>query len=161
MIKIDLNSASISIHRLLQEVIQLKPKAEAHSLTQAHDLLLQVFPDGNSLDDYKTKARLIPHMEAVLGHLDQSLLKNSMQDQYTLTELLGKLADGYRVIGDSRKRRDVLERRLSILEKQYSTDNPETTATLTKRLSRLWLKLTTRNYTKKSTKTKVSSLKDS
>ena len=77
MIKIDLNSAAVSLHRLLQKVIQLKPKPETRPLTQAHHLLLQVFPDSNSLEDYKTKARLIPHMDAVLGHLDKALLKTA------------------------------------------------------------------------------------
>ena len=132
MIKIDTKMAAVSLHRLLQKVIQLKPKTEAHPLTQVHDLLLQVFPDGNSLEDYKKKARLIPHMEAVLGHLDKAVLEHSTQyDQYTLTRLLYTLAEGYRVIGDSRKGRDVLERRLSILEEDHDPDNPGTAVTLT------------------------------
>ena len=81
MMKIDQNNTAVSLHRLLQEVIRLKPKTEPNPLTQAHDLILQIFPMV-ILEDYKKKARLVPHLEAVLCHLDRVLLDNAQHDQF-------------------------------------------------------------------------------
>lgn len=96
IIKIDAEKHTVSLHRLLQEVIQLKGQKHLNPLNQACTLLQQTFPDGVHLEDYRKMISLIPHLEAVQGHI---IRKGDLDDASTLLSLLHKLTEGYRVLG--------------------------------------------------------------
>ena len=108
MIKVNLTKETVSIHRLLQEVIRLQQNQQkTHNLlVQVRTLILDNFPNGDSLEDYEKKTILIPHMETVLHHFHHNF--PMQDDDYSNATFLDKLAAAYQIVGDYKNSWNVL-----------------------------------------------------
>jgi tetratricopeptide (TPR) repeat protein len=137
MLYVNEQSASTSIHRLVQEVIQLKSEAEERIIN--FGTVLKVFQESfprndQSSADYTIKRQLIPHLEAYLFHLDVLQETATLEQVKDIEEnyleiVLSWLADGYFVLGNWQKQRELLERVLTIEERHYGHDHQSTLAT--------------------------------
>jgi hypothetical protein len=98
------------------------------------NLLIDSFPyNGITLADYAKKRQLLPHLEAFLPHIDswrqeEHQLREDREKDY-VCPLLNYVADGYRSLGNAKKRRELLERALAINERHYGLDHPEVAIT--------------------------------
>jgi tetratricopeptide (TPR) repeat protein len=137
MLAINKQNRSLTIHRLVQEVIQLNwGKGRTNNLIDIFNLLIDSFPYyGETLADHAKKRQLLPHLEAFLPHLhtwqqEGNQLSKDREKEYLLP-LLDHISDGYRSLGNAEKEREFLERALAIKERHYGLDHPEVAITLT------------------------------
>lgn len=82
-----------SIHRLLQEVVryELKRQGESQWMEYCLELLVRVFQfEDENIDSYKEFQRLVPHVEAFLGYVEE---------KFSLEEEKKKIAKLYSVWG--------------------------------------------------------------
>jgi hypothetical protein len=135
MLVINKQNSSSSIHRLVQEVIQLNlGEKRTNNLMNIFNLFIDSFPyNGITLADYAKKRQLLPHLEAFLPHIDswrqeEHQLREDREKDY-VCPLLNYVADGYRSLGNAKKRRELLERALAINERHYGLDHPEVAIT--------------------------------
>ncbi len=137
MLEYNEQNGNSSIHRLVQEVIQLKwGKERAHNLMDIFNLLIDSFPYyGQTMADHDKKRQLLPHLIAFLPHLDawqqeEPQLRKDREKDY-LCPLLIHIVNGYFSLGNVEKERELLERVLAIAERHYGLDHPEVANTLT------------------------------
>ncbi len=137
MLAINKQNHSSSIHRLVQEVIQLNlGKERSHNLMNIFNLLIDSFPyGGERLADYAKKQQLLPHLDAFLSHLEawqqEEYQINKDREKDYLLPLLNYIADGYSSLGNAEKERELLEQALAINERHYCLDHPVVAVTLT------------------------------
>ncbi|WP_438456569.1 tetratricopeptide repeat protein [Wolbachia endosymbiont of Kerria lacca] len=128
----------LSVHRLVQEVTRIKLKGQDKNeevIKKTFELLGKSFPYGEDKQkDYDKKRQLLPHLEALLSHVDDWAAKKpkdkeELEKDY-LVYLLTWMSDGYSDLGNPEKQKELLERALPILEKYYGGENVEVAITL-------------------------------
>lgn len=112
MIKINEEKSTVSIHRILQDVILFKEqKTQITTLDHIRTTILQVIPTRDSIEDIKTKKYFMPHLETLLYHMDNESSGNVYKNnELMLIEILEELQDGYRILGNYNKQRGILKR---------------------------------------------------
>jgi tetratricopeptide (TPR) repeat protein len=139
MLKVNEESNSVSIHRLVQEVVQLQSEEKGEVVKNriaVFQLFGKFFPylDKTSTDFTKIKQSL-PHLESFLCHLDawsqKSLTDQSrkeIEENYSEV-VLSWLADGHHNLGNREKEGELLERVLKIKECRYGYNHRSTLTT--------------------------------
>ena len=134
LLTFDCEMSSISIHELVQTVIQ-----DQSSETMQKDIILaliaaisQEYPEKNpDIEDMRRRIKLIPHMQSILQH-SEKIFSNSdkVERDNTQLPLLLNLADVYSDLGDASTQKVLLERALAILEAHYGKEHWQITTAL-------------------------------
>jgi tetratricopeptide (TPR) repeat protein len=139
MLTVNEVSSSASIHRLVQEVIQLQSEEKgevANNQIAVFQLFRKYFPHlDQTSTDYTKRRQSLPHLESFLYHLDASSqkaltdqLRKEIEENY-LEDVLSWMADGYKNLGNWQKVCELLERELTIKERHYGYNHRSTLAT--------------------------------
>ncbi|MFP3035510.1 MAG: hypothetical protein ACEY3A_00410 [Wolbachia sp.] len=129
MINSEEEQSSVNIHRLVQQVtrIELEKQGKEKVVKKTFELLGESFPhDSDKLEDYAKKRQLLPHLEALLSHIDGWLAKNPSEKQTIekdyLVNLLIWTGDGYFDLDPGRQKKS-LEWTLPIIKEHYGSDH--------------------------------------
>jgi tetratricopeptide (TPR) repeat protein len=129
MLTLNEESNSASIHRLVQEVIQLQSEEKGeivNNMKAVFQLFGRYFPylDQTSTD-YSQRRQSLPHLESFLCHLDAwsqkaltDQLKKEVEENY-LEGVLWWMANGHKDLGNWQKQGELLERVLTIQKRHY------------------------------------------
>ncbi|WP_237342887.1 tetratricopeptide repeat protein [Wolbachia endosymbiont of Folsomia candida] len=133
MVNSEQKQSILNIHRLVQKVARLELEGqgeEKETMVKAFELLKKDFPYGSDTQgDIAKKRQLLPHLEVLLSHLDDWLVKKP-EDKQRIEEnylegLLIWVSDGYSDLGNPIRKKELLERALGAFEKHYGSENVE------------------------------------
>jgi tetratricopeptide (TPR) repeat protein len=139
MLTVNEESSSTSIHRLVQEVIQLQSEEKSEAINNrkaVYQLFGKFFPylDQTS-KDYSKMRQSLPHLESFLCHLDGWLqkahtdqLRKEIEENY-LEDVLSWMVDGHHNLGNWQKEGELLERVFTILKRHYGHNHLSTLTT--------------------------------
>jgi tetratricopeptide (TPR) repeat protein len=139
MLTFNEESSSASIHRLVQEVIQLQSE-EKEEVVNNHNAVFRLFGEffpylDQTSTDYSKRRQSLPHLESFLCHLDAlsqkaltDELRKEIEENY-LEDVLSWMADGYENLGNWQKESELLERVLTIQELHYGYNHRKTLTT--------------------------------
>jgi hypothetical protein len=110
MLTLNEESNSASIHRLVQEVIQLQSEEKEEDVNNriaVFKLFRKYFPYPNQTStDYTKRRQSLPHLESFLSHLDawsqkalSDQLRKEIEENY-LQDVLSWMADGHWNLGN-------------------------------------------------------------
>jgi tetratricopeptide (TPR) repeat protein len=136
MLTVNEESNSASIHRLVQEVIQLQSEEKgevANNKIAVFHLFRKYFPHlDQTSTDYTKRRQSLPHLESFLCHLDAwsqkaltDQLRKEIEENY-LENVLSWMADAHRNLGNWQKEDELLERVLTIQKYHYGHNHQKT-----------------------------------
>jgi tetratricopeptide (TPR) repeat protein len=139
MLTVNEENNSASIHRLVQEVIQLQSEEKGvvvNNQVAVFQLFRKFFPHlDQTSTDYTKRRQSLPHLESFLCHLDAwsqkaltDQLRKETEENY-LEYVLCWMANGHKDLGDWQKEGVLLERALTIQERHYGYNHPTTLTT--------------------------------